>query len=128
MALQILFALNSNPESNKEKLYQQLLAPTDVDNFVVPKFLRELVNGVLADQVSLDAQISQYLMNDWSLVRIAKTDLIILRIAFFELDHEQYIPRRAVINEALELTKEFSDDQSRKFVNGVLSHNLDENN
>ncbi|KRK49270.1 transcription antitermination factor NusB [Secundilactobacillus kimchicus] len=127
-AFQMLFALNANPDADQEQLYQQLLSSNDIDVVAVPDYLRELVEGVLADQTALDAKISQYLMSGWTLGRIAKTDLIILQIAFFELDHEHDIPRRAVVNEALELAKQFSDDRSRRFVNGVLSHELDKNN
>lgn len=125
-AFQMLFALNANPEADQEQLYQQLLTENDVDQVAVPEYLRELVEGVLAEQASLDDQISQYLMSGWTLTRIAKTDLIILRIAFFELGHEKDIPKRAVVNEALELAKQFSDDRSRRFVNGVLSHQLED--
>ncbi len=79
----MLFALNANPDADQEQLYQQLLSSNDIDVVAVPDYLRELVEGVLADQTALDAKISQYLMSGWTLGRIAKTDLIILQIAFF---------------------------------------------
>jgi N utilization substance protein B len=48
-------------------------------------------------------------------------DVTILRLAIFEMQHAEDVPNKVVLNEAIELTKTFSDDQSRKFVNGVLS-------
>ena len=124
-AFQMLFALNANPEADHDDLYQQLVGGDSDAPVEVPAYLWHLVEGVLAEQAQLDEQISQYLMSGWTLGRIAKTDLIILRIAFYELAHEKDIPKAAVVNEALQLAKQFSDDRSRRFVNGVLSHELE---
>lgn len=123
----MLFALNANPDTDQDTLYQQLLADNSETPVEVPAYLKELVNGVLVKQTELDNRISSYLMSGWTLSRIAKTDLIILRIAFYELGTKNEIPERAVVNEALELAKEFSDDRSRRFINGVLSQELETN-
>lgn len=123
-AFQALFAINANPDANHETLYEQLLVDDSETPVEVPEYLRELVDGVLEQRVELDNQIGQYLMSGWTLSRIAKADLIILRIAFYEMNHQDDIPRRAVVNEALELAKEFSDDKSRRFINGVLSNEI----
>jgi len=74
----------------------------------------------------LDAKIDQYLSTGWQLKRIAKTDLVIMRIAFYEIDYVEEVPNRVAVNEALELAKNFSDDRSRRFINGVLAHTLDD--
>lgn len=49
-------------------------------------------------------------------------DVTILRLALFEMLYVDNVPNKVVLNEAIELTKVFSDDQSRKFVNGILSN------
>lgn len=119
-AFQALFALNSNPEADENQLYQQLLNPDETDELEIPSYLSTLVTGVLTHQTELDGLIQPYLSSTWSLDRLAKTDLIILRIAFFELNYVDDVPGKVAVNEAIELTKAFSDDQSRKFVSGVL--------
>ncbi|MDU0996276.1 MAG: transcription antitermination factor NusB, partial [Staphylococcus lugdunensis] len=68
----------------------------------------------------LDKVIEPHL-KDWSLNRLLKTDRIILRMATFELLHSD-TPPKVIINEAVELTKQFSDDDHYKFINGVLSN------
>ena len=55
-----------------------------------------------------------------------KMDLVILRIAIFEMTYVTDVPAAVALNEAIELAKTFSDDRSRKFVNGVLSNVLKE--
>lgn len=117
--------MNANPEADRQVIYQQLLSDEDGETAVVPAYLEKLVAGVLEKQTELDDQIKKYLTTGWTLQRIAKTDLVILRIAFYELDYQSDIPKRVAVNEALELAKQFSDDRSRRFINGVLSHEIE---
>lgn len=100
-AFQTLFALNANPEADKQVLYQQLLTDDGKLELKVPAYLDELVSGVLDNQAALDEKIKQYLMQGWTLSRIAKTDLVILRLAFFEMDNEPDIPKRVALNEEI---------------------------
>ncbi|MCD9067116.1 transcription antitermination factor NusB [Staphylococcus pasteuri] len=83
-------------------------------------FIHWLVTGVKDHEPVLDEKIKPYL-KDWSLERLLKTDRIILRMATFEILHSE-TPAKVVINEAVELTKQFSDDDHYKFINGVLSN------
>ncbi|AVK62924.1 transcription antitermination factor NusB [Lactobacillus sp. CBA3606] len=119
-AFQALFALNANPDADENQLYQQLLNPEGTVELEIPSYLSTLVTGVRDHQTELDTLIQPYLSQAWSLDRLAKTDLIVLRIAFFELKFADGVPAKVAVNEAIELTKTFSDDQSRKFVSGVL--------
>ena len=121
-AFQTLFAMNANPEADKQVIYRQLLTDSDDEPVTVPPYLDQLVSGVLTNQAQLDDLIKKYLTTGWTLPRIAKTDLVILRLAFYELEYQTDIPKRVAVNEALELSKQFSDDRSRRFINGVLSH------
>ncbi|OJG82319.1 transcription antitermination protein NusB [Enterococcus pallens] len=97
------------------------------DSFV-PKYLDELVDGVLNHKPELDQIIQKHLRSNWSIQRITKMDLIILRLGIYEMIYNQNVPDRVVLNEAIELAKTFSDDQSRKFVNGILSNVMKEIN
>lgn len=83
-------------------------------------FIHWLVTGVKDHELVLDEKIKPYL-KDWSLERLLKTDRIILRMATFEILHSE-TPAKVVINEAVELAKQFSDDDHYKFINGVLSN------
>ncbi|OMG43278.1 N utilization substance protein B, partial [Paenibacillus macerans] len=79
-----------------------------------------LVTGVKDHQIVLYETIKPHL-KDWSIDRLLKSDRIILRMATFEILHSD-TPKKVVVNEAVELTKQFSDDDHYKFVNGVLSN------
>ncbi|QIL47543.1 transcription antitermination factor NusB [Vagococcus hydrophili] len=86
----------------------------------IPQYVKVVVAGVKERQAELDQHIEKHLKR-WTVSRIAKTDLTILRLALFEMFYVSDIPHKVSLNEALELAKTFSDDESRRFINGVLS-------
>lgn len=83
-------------------------------------FIHWLVSGVKDYEPVLDQKIQENL-KDWKISRLLKSDRIILRIAAFELEHSD-TPPKVVINEAVELAKQFSDEDHYRFINGVLSN------
>lgn len=80
----------------------------------------DLVVGVAEHQAEIDDLIRRFARN-WALERMPMLDRAILRLATFELAHRADVPTAVVIDEAVELAKAFSTDDSGRFVNGVLS-------
>ena len=95
------------------------------ENSEIPQYVELVVTGVKEHQAELDTLIEKHLKR-WIVNRIAKTDLVILRLALFEMLYVSDIPHKVSLNEALELAKTFSDDESRRFINGVLSSAMNE--
>ena len=83
------------------------------------EFAETLVLGVLRVQSELDMEITAYLKN-WTLERIAVMDHLVLQLGFYELIHEDDIPWKVVIDEAVSLAKMYSTEKSATFINGVL--------
>ncbi|HCJ57065.1 transcription antitermination factor NusB [Lutispora sp.] len=83
------------------------------------KFFYDLVRGTLENVEKIDYMIKSNLKS-WTMDRIAKVDLTILRMAIYELLYSQDIPDSVAINEAIELGKVFGTDDSGSFINGVL--------
>ena len=86
----------------------------DVDN----EFVKEIVYGVTTYKNELDEVANKYL-DGWTIDRLGNTDIAILRIGIFELLYTK-TPPIVAINEAVELSKKYSDDSVRKMINGVL--------
>ncbi|SHI92901.1 transcription antitermination factor NusB [Lutispora thermophila] len=82
-------------------------------------FLNILIKGTIENLESIDEIIRKSLIS-WTMERIAKVDLSILRMAIFEILYYKDTPENIVINEAVELAKTFGGDDSSSFVNGVL--------
>jgi transcription antitermination protein NusB len=83
------------------------------------KFAVQLVEGVRLERIALDRQIADALEH-WSIGRLARVDLNILRLALYELQRVDEVPARVTMDEAIELAKTYGDEESGSFVNGVL--------
>lgn len=113
-ALQALFQIDISDTDVQEAIENVL------DGNQADEFLNSLVIGVVDQLETIDTLISQNLEN-WSIDRLSKVDRAILRIALYEMKFLDEIPVNVSINEAIELAKSFGDEESSKFINGVLS-------
>lgn len=82
------------------------------------EFVKDTVYGVITHTSELDELANKYI-KDWTIDRLDKTGAAILRMALFELKYTD-TPEIVVINEAIELSKKYSDDSVRKIINAVL--------
>jgi N utilization substance protein B len=117
LAIQVLFEVDASSHTAEAALTWVLAenaAPPQTQSFV-----GELVHGVAEHAATLDQQIQRFAPT-WPLSQLPLVDRNILRLAIYELTIDQQAPRKAVINEAIELAKLFGGDTSPRFINGVL--------
>ncbi len=95
------------------------LPPPSAHEAAVRLFADPLIRGCLEHREESDVIIQKYAAN-WSLHRIAAVDRNVLRLAIFEMFHRDDIPPVVSINEAVDIAKKFSTEDSGKFVNGLL--------
>lgn len=117
LALQALYSLELNPMETRESL--RLLRENSRVGAAVRGFAEGLVAGVVENREALDKIIKEQSTN-WSISRITRVDLNILRIATFELLFRSDIPKNVTMNEAIEVAKKFGTDESPAFINGIL--------
>jgi len=82
-------------------------------------FAKEIINGVVENWETLDNIIKAYSKN-WEFSRISVVNRCILRLSIYSLINQKNIPAKVVINEAIELTREFEKEESVSFINGIL--------
>ncbi|GHV54149.1 N utilization substance protein B [Deltaproteobacteria bacterium] len=82
-------------------------------------FAWELVEGVWKNRAVLDEHLANFSQN-WRIERMGKVEITLLRLALYEIMFRPDVPPKVAINEAIELSKQFGDDGSRSFVNGIL--------
>lgn len=117
MALQVLFELDLTDHALDDVLRRysddlSLPAP-------VRRYLERIVDGVTDSDGRIDAEIASA-APQFPVPQLPAVDRNILRVALYELKNEPDVPFRAIINEAVELAKQFGGDNSSRFVNGVL--------
>ena len=88
-------------------------------------YAEEILAGILHELNPIDEKISS-LADNWDFDRIARTDLAILRLGIYEMLHREDIPPVVIIDEAIELSRKFSTDQSNVFINGILDRVMQE--
>ena len=95
------------------------LPPLNADELATQAFAEPLIRGALEHRDESDELIRKYCKN-WDLPRIAAVDRNILRLAIYEMLHRDDIPPVVSINEAVDIAKKFSTQESGRFVNGIL--------
>lgn len=118
-SMELLFGMTLNKENVEETL------ETFIENYegnikdIDLTYVKQLLIGVDNNKEEIDGIISNNLHN-WKIDRISKVNLSILRLAAYELLYSNEVPKGVAINEALEITRKYSDEKSVSFINGVL--------
>lgn len=121
-AFQLIYSLNFGTDLSKDNLTRSFDNFWAEENFDLPReesYAWTLVEGVVDHYSQLDSVIARHSQH-WKLSRIAKVELTILRLSLYEMLFCPDIPVKVAMNEAVELAKDFGDDNSKIFVNGVL--------
>lgn len=125
-AMELLFGMELSKETPNEILetfvenYEGNIKELDLE------YIKALLEGIYENKDEIDSKIEGSLQS-WKLDRISKINLTILRLGIFEMKYSDEVPDRVALNEALELTKVYSDEKSVSFINGVLDKVLKDN-
>lgn len=126
--VQFLFSADFNQNENEHELLENFFSSIedlDEEDAVASikendkKFAVEIIEGTLEKLDEIDAAIEKSAL-DWKRERIAKVDLAILRLAIYEILFRDDIPDSVTANEAIELAKKFSTEESSSFINGII--------
>jgi N utilization substance protein B len=117
LSLKVLFQIDVGKLPLEEALELALeeVHPSPEDG----AYMTSLVRGVLGEVDRLDAIVGD-LAEGWRLERLARVDKNVLRLALHELIHHPGIPVSTVVNDAVEIAKKYSTEDSGRFVNGIL--------
>ena len=117
---QIFLYKKNNINYNIEEVTEEVLDNMEIEDRkkIDSEFLTSIINGVLDNLESIDNEIHKY-MENWTIDRLGLTDQAIIRIGVYELIYTE-TPALVCINEAIELSKNYSDEKVSKMINGVL--------
>ena len=123
VAFKVVFETAFQEDEKISKLMEELIQNSDEEYEITTeddKYIEEITAGVKEKEAELDEKIKNHLKG-WTMERLNKVDVAILRLAIYEILYREDIPYKVSVNEAVELAKVFSEDSSPSFINGVLA-------
>jgi len=126
-AMKLIYEMQIKKEGFEE-IFENFKEHTEEDTSELDlEYIENSLKGVTENIEVIDATISKHLIN-WKLERLSKIDISILRLAIYEITFEEDIPNIVCVNEAIELAKEYSQDITGAFINGVLGRLVEKTN
>lgn len=120
---ELAFKLVYEVEVQKEESEEQIdifLENNEIIDEIVISYLKKVINGIREHSVEIEELISKNLKDNWSLNRISKINLSLIKLAIYEMLYTE-LPYKVAINEVVELAKKYADDSAPVFINGILA-------
>lgn len=117
------FKLLYSLEIQKENIEEQTeiyLENEEISDENTKIYMKNMVDGIEKNITTIEEKISENLKKDWKIERISKINLVLLKLAIYEILYTE-TPFKVVINEVVELAKKYGDDTSPNFINGILA-------
>ena len=116
----LLYSLEVQKENNIEEQTDLYFENENIIDENTKKFIKSIVLGIEENLSSIENSIATNLKKDWKLDRISKVDLVLLKLAVYEILYTD-VPYKVATNEAVELSKKYGDETSPNFINGILA-------
>ena len=126
-AFKIMYSLEIQKNENLEEQLELYIESNEIKDESAIEYIKDAVLGIEENKKEILGNIEKNLKKDWKIERISKIDLVILKLAIYEIQYKE-IPYKVVINEAVELAKKYGEDNSKNFVNGILASIVKEKN
>ncbi len=119
-AFRLMYSLEIQKNVNLEEQIELYLESNNIEDKEAIDYIKDAVFGIQKNEDEIIKDIEKNLKSDWKIERISKIDLVILKLAIYEIKYKN-LPFKVVINEAVELAKKYGEDSSKNFVNGILA-------
>ena len=116
----LLYSLEVQKENNIEEQTDLYFEYENIIDEDTKNFIKSIVLGIEENLSSIENSIATNLKKDWKLDRISKVDLVLLKLAVYEILYTD-VPYKVATNEAVELSKKYGDETSPNFINGILA-------
>lgn len=117
-----IFQINQHGEELDDMIAELLKEKPECEDNL--GYIKTVVHGVCEKRDELVAAVEKYLKSGWTIKRISKASLTILKLAIYEIEYMDDVPEKVAINEAVNLAKKYGADNDPKFVNGILGSYL----
>ena len=126
-AFKLLYSLEIQNDNDLEEKVELYIDSNEIENIETIEYIKDIVFGIQNFKDDIENTIKSGLDSKWTIDRVSKVNLSILKLAIYEIKYKN-IPFKAEINEAVELAKKYGEEQSSKFINGLLAKVVKEMN
>ena len=126
LAFKLVYEIEVQKENEDEQIEIFIENNEITDNSVID-YLKDIKDGIKANSEEINRLITTNLKDNWSLNRISKINLSLIKIAIYEMVYKQ-LPYKIAINEVVELSKKYADESAPVFINGILASVVKEKN
>ena len=119
-AFKLLYSTEIQHVKSKEQV-ELYIENNEITDSKMQEYILDVINGIKDKEEEITKKISKNLKKYWTLERISKIDIALLKLAIYEIEYKE-LPYKVVINEVVELAKKYGDDNSKSFINGVLAN------
>ena len=119
LAFKLMYEIEIQKEIS-DSLINNFIDSNSITDSEAIEYLKDIVYGIESHKEEIEPLISQNLKENWTLSRISKINLSLLKIAIYEMLYKD-LPYKVAINEVIELAKKYADDSSPIFINGILA-------
>jgi len=130
LAFKLIYGLEVQKDNTEEQV-ELFIESNNVENEIAKEYLNDIAKGICDNNKEIENLISRNLKDNWSLNRISKINVSLIKVAIYEMLYKN-VPFKVAINEVVELAKKYADDSAPVFINGILASvvkekKLDEN-
>ena len=120
LAFKLVYSFEVQHDENIEEQIELYIQENEIEKQAVIDYIQDIINGISSNSQEIEEIIKKCLTEKWTIERISKINLSILKLAIYEIKYKD-IPYKAEINEAVELAKKYGEETSSKFINGALA-------
>ena len=125
-AFKLVYEMEVQKEVSDDQL-DVFIENNEITNETAKEYLKDIITGLQVHSEEINKLISENLKADWSLNRVSKINLSLIKIAIYEMMYKN-LPFKVAINEVVELAKKYADDSAPVFINGILASIVKKNN
>lgn len=126
-AFKLLYSIQISPDECLEDQINLFIDSEEILDNEAITYINDIIKGINENNADIEKQISENIKKDWTIARISKVDLTLLKIGIYEILYTE-IPFKVVVNEVVKIAKKYGDDSSGAFINGVLASIIEKNN
>ena len=126
LAFKLIYEIEIQKESEEEQ-FDIFIENNEISNNQVIEYLKDIKDGISKNSEEINRLITNNLKENWSLNRISKINLSLIKLAIYEMIYNS-LPYKVAINEVVELAKKYADESAPVFINGILASVVKEKN